>query len=85
MGLEVRTESGEKLGKVHDIRGEMGPRSLKITGLVVGGVGLLERLGLGAPTSTARIRTRDVIPWQKVVRADRRGVVVRDGARPTGS
>lgn len=82
LGLDVRTESGERLGTVHDVRGELRPRSLAVTGLVVGGLGLLERLGLGAPTSADRLRTRDVIPWRDVVRADRHGVVVRDGASP---
>jgi hypothetical protein len=43
---------------------------------------LLERLGIGAPTSAARIRTHDVIAWRDVVRADRRGVIVREGAEP---
>jgi hypothetical protein len=61
-------------------RGELTPRTLKVTGLVVGHLGLLERLGLGAPRSLARLRTEDVIPWTDVIRADRRGVVVRDGA-----
>ena len=82
LGLSVRTESGGSLGRVHDVRGELTPRTLKVTGLVVGQLGLLERLGLGAPTSAARLRTRDVIPWKDVIRADRRGIVVRDGARP---
>lgn len=82
LGLPVRTESGERLGRVHDVRAELTPRTLKVTGLVVGRLGLLERLGLGAPTSTARLRGRDVVPWASVVRADRRGVVVRDGTRP---
>jgi hypothetical protein len=63
----------------------MGARSLKVTGIVVGGIGLLERFGVGAPTSTARIRARDVVPWREIVRADRRGVIVRDGARPVRS
>jgi sporulation protein YlmC with PRC-barrel domain len=82
LGLPVRTESGDSLGRVHDVRGELSPRTLKVTGLVVGRLGLLERLGLGAPTSAVRLRTRDVIPWKDVLRADRRGVVVRDGAEP---
>jgi sporulation protein YlmC with PRC-barrel domain len=85
LGLEVRTESGERLGSVHDIRAEFGTRSLEVTGIVVGGLGLLERMGIGAPTSAARIRARDVIPWREVVRADRRGVVVRDRTTPTAS
>jgi sporulation protein YlmC with PRC-barrel domain len=80
LGLSVHTESGGSLGRVHDVRGELTPQTLKVTGLVVGRLGVLERLGLGAPTSAARLRTRDVIPWKDVVRADGRGVVVRDGA-----
>jgi sporulation protein YlmC with PRC-barrel domain len=82
LDVEVRTESGERLGKVHDLRAERTPRTLKVTGLVVGVLGLLERLGIGAPESGARIRTHDVIPWSAVVRADRSGIVVRDDARP---
>lgn len=77
IGSRVRTEAGEPLGHVHDVRAELRPRSAAVTGLVVGKRGLLERLGLGAPGSGARIRSRDVIPWKDVVRADRRGVVVR--------
>lgn len=79
VGLAVRTESGDRLGRVHDVRAELRPRSVQVVGLVVGGLGLLERLGIGAPESATRIRTRDVIPWSAVVRADRRGIVVRDG------
>ena len=81
LGLPVRTETGDNLGRVYDVRGELTPRTLKITGLVVGRLGFLERLGLGAPKSRTRLRTRAVIPWQDVVRADRGGIVVRDGAR----
>jgi sporulation protein YlmC with PRC-barrel domain len=78
---DVRTESGEKLGRVRDLRAELTTRSLKVTGLVVGHLGLLERLGIGAPESRDRIRTRDLIAWSAVVRADRREIVVRDGTR----
>lgn len=79
LGLDVRTESGQHLGHVHDLRGELTTRTLKLTGLVVGGLGILERLGIGAPRRGDRIRTHDVVPWSAVVRADRRGVVVKDG------
>ena len=81
-GIPVRTESGKELGRVHDIRAELTPKSVKLTGLIVGKAGLLERLGIGAPTSAVRIRTHDVIAWDDVVRADRRGVIVREGAEP---
>jgi sporulation protein YlmC with PRC-barrel domain len=83
LNVEVRTESGERLGRVHDLRAELTPRTLKVNGLVVGGLGLLERLGVGAPESGARIRTPDVVPWSAVIRADRRGIVVRDGTKPS--
>ena len=80
LGTKVHTESGRKLGRVYDLRGELTSRSLRITGLGVGGLALLERLGIGAPESADQIRTTDVIPWSAVIRADRRGVVVRDDA-----
>jgi sporulation protein YlmC with PRC-barrel domain len=76
----VTTESGQVLGRVHDLRAELTTRTLKITGLVVGPSGFLERYGIGAPESGARIRTRDVVPWSAVVRADSRKIVVRDEA-----
>ena len=70
--------SGERLGRVHDVRAELSSRSVRVTGLVVGGLGILERLGLGAPSSALRIRRDDVLEWSRVVRVDRRGVVVKD-------
>ena len=76
--LSVTTESGERLGRVRDVRAELRPRSLKVQGLVVGTVGALERLGIGAAQAPERIRSRDVVQWSSVVRADRRGIVVRD-------
>jgi sporulation protein YlmC with PRC-barrel domain len=81
LGVEVRTESGEQLGHVHDVRANLTSSSLRITGLVVGGFGLLERLGLGAPRAGVRLRAHDTVPWSAVVRADRGVVVVRDGTR----
>lgn len=82
LGLEVKTESGDRVGRVYDVRAELRPRSLRVTGLVVGRVGLLERLGIGATTASERIRSHDVVAWRDVVRADRRGVVIKDGAEP---
>jgi sporulation protein YlmC with PRC-barrel domain len=78
LGLQVTTESGRRLGRVHDVRAELTTRSLKITGLVVGRLGLLERLGVGAPHSALRLGAHDVVEWKDVVRVDRRGVVVKD-------
>ena len=79
LGTPVRTESGDSLGRVHDVRAELTTRSVTVTGLVVGTLGLLDRVGLAAPEAQHRIRTKDVVPWSAVVRADRGGIVVRDG------
>ena len=78
LGLPVRTESGERVGVVHDVRAELRPRSLAVTGVVVGTAGLLERLGVGG----LRHRRSAFVAWGDVVRVDRRGLVVRDGAVP---
>jgi sporulation protein YlmC with PRC-barrel domain len=83
LGVKVRTESGKELGSVHDVRGELSSTSLRITGLVVGGLGVLERLGIGAPESKGRVRVHDMVPWSAVLRADRRGIVVKDGTEPS--
>ena len=81
LGLPVTTESGERLGHVHDVRAELTSRTLRITGLVIGGRGFVERLGLRGTFRRDRLRTRDAVPWSDVVRADRRGIVVRGEAR----
>jgi sporulation protein YlmC with PRC-barrel domain len=80
LGTKVRTESGRDLGRVHDVRAVMRPRSVIVTGLCVGRIGLLERLGIGAPESRGRNVRSDIVPWRLVVRADRGVVVVRDEA-----
>jgi sporulation protein YlmC with PRC-barrel domain len=82
IGLPVRTESGEGLGRVHDVRGRLTSRTLRVEGLVVGGAGVLERLGIGDQASPQRVHLRAAVPWSAVVRVDRRGVVVRDGTEP---
>jgi sporulation protein YlmC with PRC-barrel domain len=81
LGLEVRTESGHRCGRVHDVRAELKPRSVPVVGLVVGKLGLLERLGFGVPGSPERLRSDDLIAWSEIVRTDRRGVIVKDGAQ----
>ena len=78
LGLEVRSESGAHLGHVHDVRGDLGTQGLRVTGLVIGHTGILERLGIGAPHTQTRIRRHAAIPLECVIRADRRGVIVRD-------
>ena len=78
LGTPVRTESGRSLGRVRDVRGVIHPRTAVVTGLVVGRIGFLERLGIGSPEAQGRTARRDVVPWNAVVRAAPNQVVVRD-------
>ena len=80
IGLPVVSESGERLGHVHDVCAELTQRTLWVTDLFVGRLGVLERLGIGAPRARGRTRSKGTIPWSEVVRIDKRGVVVRDRA-----
>ena len=69
---EVVTESGESLGRLYDLRGELSARTLRVTGLVAGTRGFFEHLGI-----TQRSRTT-AIPWDDVVRIEGKRIVVRD-------
>ena len=81
LGREVVTESGERLGRVHDVQGELEEGRLRVTALVAGAPGILERLGVGArgKGGARRAKRHDhaAIPWERVVRVGR-DVVVRD-------
>lgn len=70
-GRKVVTESGESLGSLYDLRGELGGRTLRVTGLVTGTRGFLEHLGITR-------RSAAVIPWDDVVRIEGKRIVVRD-------
>ena len=79
LGAPVRTSAGRSLGHVHDVRARIGDDGeLIVTGLVVGRLGLLERLGIGASGREERLRSRDVVAWEQVESAQAGLVVVRD-------
>jgi sporulation protein YlmC with PRC-barrel domain len=79
LGAQVRTEAGRSLGHVYDVRARFGgDGELVVTGLVVGRLGLLERLGIGAWDRQERLRSRDVVAWEHVESAEPGLVVVRD-------
>ena len=67
---KVVTESGRSLGRVYDLRGEVTPRTLTVTGLVAGRRGFLEHLGV--------VKRLKCIPWEDVVRIEGKRIVVRD-------
>jgi sporulation protein YlmC with PRC-barrel domain len=81
-GRKVVTESGEPLGRCHDVRAELGASRLRVTGLVLGGKGRFEHFGIAAQASasSARVRDSDVIPWSDVLRFEEDRIVVRDSA-----
>ena len=78
---EVVSESGLRFGHVHDLRGELEDGRLRVTGLVVGGLGFLERFGVGTGGSSgankAKVHGHAAIPWEQVVRVGSE-IVVRD-------
>jgi sporulation protein YlmC with PRC-barrel domain len=87
LGCEVRTESGDELDRVFDVRAEETDGGLRLVALLVGRHGLLERLGLlnlrEMREQGERTRPRqEVIPWDAVLRIDEGIVIVRDGTRP---
>lgn len=81
LGRRVITESGKPLGRVHDLRGELIPGKLVVTGLAAGEHGLLERYGVGTGgsggASRAKVHGHAITPWSAVVRVHR-DVFVRD-------
>jgi sporulation protein YlmC with PRC-barrel domain len=81
LGREVVTESGERLGRVHDVQGELEEGRLRVTALVAGAPGILERLGVEARGKGGARRAKRhghaAIAWERVVRVGPE-VVVRD-------
>jgi sporulation protein YlmC with PRC-barrel domain len=81
LGREVVSESGLRLGRVHEVRGELVDGHLRVTGLVAGRLGLLERYGLGSRRSggptQAKVRGHPTVPWERVLRVGPK-VVLRD-------
>ena len=81
LNREVVSESGRPFGRVHDVRGELVGGRLRVTGIVAGKLGILERYGIGTHGSggpgQAKVHGHPVIPWEHVVRVGS-AVVVRD-------
>ncbi len=81
LNREVVCESGLRLGRVHDVRGELVGGRLRVTGFCAGKLGILERFGIGTRGSGGprqpKVHGHPVIPWERVVRVGSK-VVVRD-------
>jgi sporulation protein YlmC with PRC-barrel domain len=81
LNREVVTESGHRLGRVHDVRGEIAGGRLQVTGLIAGKLGILERYGVGTRGSggpgQAKVHGHPVIPWERVVHVGSQ-IIIRD-------
>jgi len=79
LGVKVSTPSGRSLGRVHDVRAVLEEDGgLVVTGVVVGKLGVLERLGVAAIGRGERLRGDDVVAWRDVLEAGPHGVIVRE-------
>jgi len=82
MKRQVVTESGRKLGHVHDVRATQRGSRLVVTGLLVGRHAYLEHFGFGMPHGRrgGKLHTSaNIVPVDAVVRVGPGEVVVRDG------
>jgi sporulation protein YlmC with PRC-barrel domain len=76
IGCVVRTESGERLGRVHDLRAEtVADGGWRLIGLVIGKRGMLSRLA-GDGTSS---HGRSYVRWPDIVALDDGVITVRGG------
>jgi sporulation protein YlmC with PRC-barrel domain len=80
IGCVVRTESGSKLGRVHDLRAHRDGDEWLLVGLVVGRGGMVARLGQGEGGS---VGTGRVIDWPAIVGLDDGSITVRDDVDPS--
>ena len=71
IGRDVVTSSGLKLGRCHDLAGELAGTGLQVAALCVGRGGYLARLGIGS-------RSHNEIDWSSVIRIEGNRIVVRD-------
>lgn len=77
IGCQVQSESGERLGRVHDLRACAIDGGWELMGLVVGRRGIVARLiGDSGPDPLVR---GDVIPWGAVAQLQDGLVIVRAG------
>jgi sporulation protein YlmC with PRC-barrel domain len=84
---KVVTESGRRLGHVHDLRAEQRGDRLVVTAVLVGRRAFLEHFGLGvsAGTQGTKLRTSaQSVPWDSVVRFSSGTLVVKDGTELSG-
>jgi sporulation protein YlmC with PRC-barrel domain len=80
-GCVVRTESGQKLGRVHDLRLQVGrDETYRLAGVVIGRGGMLQRLGVTSAPRPDPVVGGKVVPWHAITRLEEGSITVRDEA-----
>ena len=82
LGKEVVTESGWSLGHVFDVRVEVGGKTPKVLGLVVGAPGLRRRLYGEARRHDPRTLPQGAVPWESVQAIEDKRIMVKDVPNP---
>jgi sporulation protein YlmC with PRC-barrel domain len=75
LGCEIRTESGERLGHVYDLRAELADDRWRLSGLVLGRRGISARL---VGTGPDPMIGGEVVGWEAVSRLEVGSIIVRD-------
>lgn len=83
IGCVARTQSGKRLGRVHDLRAHAVNDRWQLVGLVVGRGGMVARLV--GDTGPDPLVHGDVIPWQAITALGDGLVIVRDETAHTPS
>jgi sporulation protein YlmC with PRC-barrel domain len=79
IGCAVRTESGEDLGRVHDLRARSIEGGWQLEGLVVGRGGMIARMTGSSADALVR---GDLVPWNQITRLEEGLVSVRNTFEP---
>jgi sporulation protein YlmC with PRC-barrel domain len=75
IGCMVRTESGERLGRVHDLRARSIDGGWQLEGLIVGRGGMIARM---TGSDSDPLVAGDLVPWNLITRLDEGLISVRD-------
>jgi sporulation protein YlmC with PRC-barrel domain len=76
IGCVVHSESGDRIGRVHDLRAHRIEGEWRLVGLLVGPRGIVARLFGG--TEEEPVRAGRVIPWEAITKLEYGSVTVRD-------
>jgi sporulation protein YlmC with PRC-barrel domain len=82
LGCVVHTDSGDKLGRVYDLRLREQPgEGWHLVGILIGGRGMLARLG--ATSEDGPTVPGTLIPWESIVELEPGSITVRRDAAAT--